>query len=249
MTNPVTNRSKQKPDYGIDAPGVIRNLLLIGLSVIILVFIFPVIKIGQVGFLSIYFLYPGGYFLLTGLLMLLYSLYGKYFHRDRLLNMIRWTGQEQVLDVGTGKGLLMIGAAKRLTTGKSIGIDIWNAEDLTGNDAAAALRNVRIEGVGANVGIKTENVMELTFADGHFDVILSNLCLHNIYNREGRKKACEEIARVLKPGGVGIIADFRHVREYKKNFIELGVRAELVYSSFFASFPPLLILRIVKEQE
>lgn len=246
MTNTGTKESKQKPDYGIDAPGVIRNLLLIGLAILILILIFPVIKIGQVSILSVYFMYPGCYFLLTGLLMLLYSLYGKYYHRDRLLNMIGWTGQEQVLDVGTGKGLLMIGAAKRLTSGRSIGIDIWNEEDLTGNEVASVVRNVRIEGVEANTEIKTENVMKLTFADSHFDVVLSNLCLHNIYDKAGRKKACEEIARVLKPGGVGIISDFRHVREYKKNFIEMGLSAELVYTSFFASFPPLLILKILK---
>jgi arsenite methyltransferase len=246
MTNPGTKESKQKPEYGIDAPGVIRNLLLIGLALVILSLIFPVITIGKVAIITGYFIWSGGYFILSGMLMLLYSLYGKYFHRDRLLKMVDWTGQEQVLDVGTGKGLLMIGAAKKLTTGKSTGIDIWNAEDLTGNDAASLMRNVRIEGVTANVEIKTENVMELTFADGQFDVILSNLCLHNIYNKAGRKKACEEIARVLKPGGVGIISDFRHVREYKNNFIQLGLGAELVYSSFFASFPPLMILKIVK---
>jgi arsenite methyltransferase len=37
---------------------------------------------------------------------------------------------ENVLDVGTGQGLLMNGAAKHLTTGKSIGIDIWISKDL-----------------------------------------------------------------------------------------------------------------------
>jgi arsenite methyltransferase len=39
-----------------------------------------------------------------------------------MLNIISWTGNEQVLDIGTGKGLLMIGAAKRLITGKSTGL-------------------------------------------------------------------------------------------------------------------------------
>ena len=43
--------------------------------------------------------------------------------------MIPWRGNETVLDVGTGRGLLMIGAARRLTTGISVGIDIWSAKD------------------------------------------------------------------------------------------------------------------------
>jgi len=38
-----------------------------------------------------------------------------------------------VLDVGCGRGLLLIGAARRLTTGKAVGVDIWQAEDRVGN--------------------------------------------------------------------------------------------------------------------
>ena len=38
----------QKPDYGIDAPGVVRNLLVIGVVLILSGILFPVIHIGQV---------------------------------------------------------------------------------------------------------------------------------------------------------------------------------------------------------
>jgi len=38
--------------------------------------------------------------------------------------------------------------------------------------------------------------MELTFADGHFDWF-SAIVFAQYYNKEGRKKACEEIASVL----------------------------------------------------
>jgi len=34
-------------------------------------------------------------------------------------SLVSWQGNETVLDVGTGRGLLMIGAAKKLTTGKA----------------------------------------------------------------------------------------------------------------------------------
>lgn len=40
------------------------------------------------------------------------------------MDTIGWLEDESVLGVGTGLGLLMIGAAKKLTTGKSYGIDI-----------------------------------------------------------------------------------------------------------------------------
>jgi cyclopropane fatty-acyl-phospholipid synthase-like methyltransferase len=58
---------------------------------------------------------------------------GKLWARDRLLDGLELRGDETVLDVGCGRGLLLIGAAKRLTTGKAPGVDIWQAEDLSGN--------------------------------------------------------------------------------------------------------------------
>ena len=53
----------------------------------------------------------------------------------------------------------------------------------------------------------------MKFADGTFDVVLSNQVIHNIPTREGWDKACREIARVLKPGGVAIISDFVKTRQ------------------------------------
>jgi arsenite methyltransferase len=138
--------NKQRGSYGVDAPGVIRNLFIAGAITIILPFVFPVVKIGNAGVDITWLVWTGFYLFLGGFLMLVYSLFGKFKHRYRMLNMINWRGDEQVLDIGTGKGLLMIGAGKKLTTGKSIGIDIWNEEDLTGNNIENALKNAEIEG-------------------------------------------------------------------------------------------------------
>jgi arsenite methyltransferase len=235
-----------KPSYGIDAPGVIRNLFIAGAVCFIVPIFIPVIKIGALSIDVSWLFWSAAYISLSGFLMLFYSLYGKYKHRDRIINMITWKGDEQVLDIGTGKGLLMIGAAKKLTTGKSTGIDIWNAEDLTGNNIGNALQNAEIEGVEEKVVIKNENVMSMSFVDDSFDIILSNLCLHNIYNKDGRNTACNEIARVLKKGGTGIISDFRHVREYKLNFDQLGLQTTLHSPNYLTTFPPLKILVIKK---
>ena len=114
------------------------------------------------------------------------------------------------LDVGTGRGLLMIGAAKRLSTGKAIGIDIWSKGDLSGNSRDKTLRNVELEGVSDRVEVKSDDATAMQFPDASFDVVLSNLCLHNIPSREGRDRACREIIRVLKPGGTAVIADFKN---------------------------------------
>lgn len=239
-----SNNNKAK--YGIDAPGVIRNLLVIGVAICSIVVFFPFVKVGSVEIDTHGLLWSGGGCCFGGVLMLIYSLYGKYKHRDRMLNYVSWTGNEQVLDIGTGKGLLMIGAAKRLTTGKSVGIDIWNGKDLSGNNIQNALNNARIEGVSDKVEIKNENVMDMSFADDTFDVILTNMCIHNIYNVEGRKTACKEIGRVLKAGGTAVVSDWRHVKEYNRNFMELGLQTQLLPAQYLTTFPAITTVIVKK---
>ncbi|MFI5134424.1 MAG: class I SAM-dependent methyltransferase [Chitinophagales bacterium] len=233
-------------DYGIDAPHVVRNLFIFSAIGFLLPVFVPLIKIGQANIYTSGFIWMGISCGLMAAWMLLYSIYGKLKHRDRILNMIDWKGSEVVLDIGTGRGLLAIGAAKRLTSGKSIGIDIWNTEDLSKNKIENTINNVALEGVKDKVEIKNDNVMSMSFADDTFDIVISNLCLHNIYNIEDRKKACNEICRVLREGGTGVISDFKHIKEYKNNFVQLGLQTEILPASYFTTFPPLAILKINK---
>src|SRR5262249_19076610 len=141
---------------------------------------------------------------------------GKLAERDRLLDAIEWTGHEYVLDVGCGRGLLLIGAAKKLQDGRAVGIDVWNVEDLSGNRADVVLRNAELEGVRDRVNVQTADMRRLPFAAGIFDVIVSRAAIHNLYSGADRAVAIREIARVLKPGGQSVIADIRHHREYAK---------------------------------
>jgi len=108
------------------------------------------------------------------------------------------------------------------------------------------MNNAVLEGVKNRVEIKNDNAMSMSFADGTFDIVISNLCLHNIYHADGRKKACDEIARVLKKEGTGIISDFKHMKEYERNFSQAGLKTEFFGASYFTTFPPLPILQIRK---
>src|SRR5262249_52281281 len=139
---------------------------------------------------------------------------GKLRERERLLDLIPWTGTEAVLDVGCGRGLMLIGAARRLTSGRATGLDLWQSEDLTGNRPEATLENARLAKVADRVDVKTGDMRRMPFADRSFDVIVSNVAIHNVYEREGRDRTMKEIARVLKPGGRVVIHDIRHVAEY-----------------------------------
>lgn len=236
----------QKPDYGIDAPGVVRNLLVIGAALIISGFAFPTIHLGNVTILwSRSAIWPGASCFLTGLLMLVYAKWGKFRHRDMMLNMVPWRGDERVLDVGTGRGLLLIGAARRLTTGTATGIDVWSTKDLSGNSLERTQANIDIEGVQDKVDLKSDDARKLSFPNASFDVILSNLCIHNIPEPEGRAQACREIARVLKPGGIALISDLMNTSAYMKTFNTCGLKVSRTGFNFL-TFPWLRVVRAEK---
>ena len=241
------SNDSEKPDYGIDAPGVIRNLIVSGIAVLLLGWFVPSLTIGPVtlilGRMSIW---PGISLILGGVLMIVYAKVGKFLHRDRMLKMVDWRGDETVLDVGTGRGLLMIAAAKKLKSGKSVGIDIWSKKDLSGNAMDKTLRNAEIEGVRDRVDVQNGDATAMKFADGSFDVVLSNLCIHNIPSRAGRDQACREIVRVLKPGGKAVISDFIHTADYVRAFKSAGAEATRGGMELLFTFPPLRIVEVRK---
>lgn len=236
----------EKVNYGIDAPKVIRNLVGIG---ILLLIIYTLLSFGlfpQINFIKPSFLATGICVLIAGLFMLAYSKFGKFRHRDRILKLHQWKGDEKVLDIGTGLGLLMIGAAKKLDSGKSYGIDIFNSYDLSSNTIEQTKNNVRLENVEDKTKVISENILKTNFDNNYFDVIVSNLCLHNIYNVDERKQACKEIYRILKPDGEAIISDFKHTGEYKKVFESLGMTVQKKRTFYFDTFPPLSIIKAIK---
>ncbi|MBI3712439.1 MAG: methyltransferase domain-containing protein [Burkholderiales bacterium] len=148
---------------------------------------------------------------------------GKIREREVYLDQIDWNGNERVLDVGCGLGLFLIGAAKRLSTGRAVGIDKWQQEDLLGNNAEGTLRNAMIEGVVDKVEVHTGDARQLPFADSSFDVVLSSMALHNIYSADERQIAVREIARVLAPGGRVLIVDVRHTSAYAATLRDAGL--------------------------
>ncbi len=237
-----------KPDYGIDAPNVLRNLFLIGLACLGFAAFGPrFIQIGQVAFLPRPMLIGTGTLLvIEALLFLFYVKVGKFHHRDRMLSLHEWRGDEQVLDVGCGRGLLLAGAAKRLAalngTGAATGIDIWSNVDMGGNSEAATRHNLELEGIANRCTLFSVGAQEMPFPDATFDVIVSNLCLHNIYDRETRRQAVEQIIRVLKPGGLAILSDYKLTGEYAEQLRQAGFHVERRWGNPLYTFPPLRIV-------
>ncbi len=74
-----------------------------------------------------------------------------------------WTGEEILLDVGCGRGLMLLGAARRLTTGHAVGIDLWRDEDQAENSPEALEANARLEGVADRIRIDTGDARQLPY--------------------------------------------------------------------------------------
>lgn len=128
--------------------------------------------------------------------------------RDRMLNSIRWTGAEQVLDVGCGNGMVLLAAAKHLAVGKGIatGIDIWN--EMAGRQSAGALRrNAELEGVLDRIELREADARKMPFEKEAFDIIFASLSLHHAGGKDGIQQVVAEMKRVLKPNGVILLYD------------------------------------------
>jgi arsenite methyltransferase len=236
-----------KPDYGIDAPAVMRNFFLFGtLCLLIAVFAPHIIHIGKVDLTARGFFWPAGFLIGEGFLFLLYVKVGKFRHRDFMLRFHTWRGNERVLDVGCGRGLILVGAAKRIAalsgTGHATGIDVWSSVDMGGNSLSATQHNLDLEGVTTLCTLLSEPAQTMSFPDASFDVILSNLCIHNIYDRTTRRQALDQIVRVLKPGGIAIISDYKLTGEYADAFRDSGLDVEKRRGSFMTTFPPLTVV-------
>ena len=178
------------------------------------IYAFPLVGWG----IAVLAIYPLG----MGCLMLYESLIWKPRASKAILNLVAWTGGEQVLDIGCGRGLMLVGAAHRLTSGMAVGIDLWRAQDQASNGPQAAIDNATLEGVANRVRVETGDMRNLHFADASFDVVVSNWALHNLDAKADRAMAMAEMIRVLRPGGTVLLADIALRHEYVAALRTLG---------------------------
>jgi arsenite methyltransferase len=211
MTERVTPR--RRGSYGIDAPPA--PAVMAALAVLYLV-------LGIINGKLVFLLW--GSFILGFVAFYLYcTLRGKFVVWAELLDQLGLRGDERILDLGCGRGAVLLMAAQHLTTGRAVGVDLWRTFDQSGNSAEATRRNAVAEGVADRVELHTADMTALPFEDNSFDVVLSNMAIHNISGRAGREKAISEAVRVLRPNGRLMIADVRATRHYEAQLAKLGM--------------------------
>ncbi|GHO62350.1 hypothetical protein KSC_012420 [Ktedonobacter sp. SOSP1-52] len=125
--------------------------------------------------------------------------------RQKTVDLARIQPGETVLDVGCGTGTLVMEVARRVDrVGRIMGIDPGRQQIVRAR-AKAARRNIPIE---FQIGV----IEQLAFPDQTFDVVFSTLMMHHL-PAPLKRQGLAEIARVLKPGGRLVMADFTHKKE------------------------------------
>jgi ubiquinone/menaquinone biosynthesis C-methylase UbiE len=125
--------------------------------------------------------------------------------RQRTITLAQLQPGETVLDVGCGTGTLALEVARRVgKEGRVAGVDP-GTQQIARARAKTARRHVPID---FQIGV----IEQLPFPDQTFDVVFSTLVMHHL-PAPLKRQGLAEIARVLKPGGRLVIADFTHKQE------------------------------------
>lgn len=123
------------------------------------------------------------------------SVHGNSSDLERMVNLINPSQDDIALDVATGGGHTAIQLAAY--TKRVVAIDITNEMLEEAHEAS------KEKGI-TNIQFKKEDVHNLSFEDGSFDIVTSRFAVHHfaVVN-----KALSEMCRVLKPGGKLYIFD------------------------------------------
>ncbi|MFI7615739.1 class I SAM-dependent methyltransferase [Nonomuraea terrae] len=192
--------------YGFDAPWALAGLLAGAVLLLALAAVSFVLDVPAPG---VVFLFGALYTLASAASQLYTTRRGKFAVWDEELRRLR--GDERLLDLGCGRGAVLLLAARRLESGRATGVGLKRQRVVRANAEA--------EGVADRVAPVTADPRDLPFEDDVFDVVVSGR------TPSGGERAVAEAYRVLRPGGVLLIAgDVRHIAAYEGALRRLGAR-------------------------
>jgi arsenite methyltransferase len=174
----------REPDYGIDVPwlvvagfggAVVGAVWLIAVASTALTTEFPGGLAGRA---------VASLFLVLGLgassWILWVSRRAKFVDRDRLLAALPWRGDERLLDVGCGRGLLVVGALRKIPHGRAVGLDLFQSRYESGNRPDATMQNARLEGVHDRLRLLVADARRLPLRSEAFDLVVTRAALINL---------------------------------------------------------------------
>ena len=244
------NRKKQRNrvNYGREMTGIMFITLALSIMLILYV-IWKIISLSMTDaheYLWIIILCSS--FSLAGIAFFIAGIWssrvGKFRMRDKIFGELELKGNEDVLDVGCGRGLLLIAAAKKLTSGTATGTDHWKGNLEYRNTSEMTWENARIEGVPDKIKIIDGDVTSLPFTDNTFDMVTTSLMLHHVKNTD---LALNEMVRVLRPGGTLVIADIA-AKRFRSSMEHLGFTIVQTRFATRLFFMPVWILTGKKDK-
>ena len=76
---------------------------------------------------------------------------GKFAVWVELLDRLKLKGDERLLDIGCGRGAVLLMAAERLRRGRAVGVDLWSSTDQSGNAEPVTRLNAALTGLADRV--------------------------------------------------------------------------------------------------
>ncbi len=154
-------RAAPSGDYGVDAPYVLYSLA--GAAVVAAaaaIIAFTVFESPQPGLAitAIVLALSASSYLYT-------TRRGKFAVWTELLDSLAMRGDERLLDVGCGRGAVLLLAARRLPEGHAVGVDLWSTKDQSGNSERVTRQNAKLQGVQERVELHTADMRKLPLPD------------------------------------------------------------------------------------
>lgn len=117
---------------------------------------------------------------------------------ERMVGLVEDGNSKSFLDLGCGTGNVTTAVLERFPEARVLAVD-----PSEGMRESSARKFEGIEGVTVAEG----GALSVPAPDGEFDYCVSNIALHHV-PPEQRDRCAAELARVLRPGGALIYADF-----------------------------------------
>jgi arsenite methyltransferase len=151
--------ARRRGNYGFDAPYVPTFLGLIGIASLIFGLIGILLPLSPIldGVCLIY----GAFMLLSAASYIYTTRRGKFQVWAEILAHLGLHGDEHVLDLGCGRGAVLLMAANLLPTGKAMGVDLWKSSDQSGNAISVTRHNAELEGVADRVELHTADMQNI----------------------------------------------------------------------------------------
>jgi ubiquinone/menaquinone biosynthesis C-methylase UbiE len=117
--------------------------------------------------------------------------------RERILDAAEIKQGDEVLDLGSGTGLLTFPSAETASRVWAVDISQGMLDYLAAKARSAGLDNIELV---------VASVVSIPLVDETIDVAISNYCFHHL-SADDKMTALAEVERTLKPGGRLVLAD------------------------------------------